>query len=455
MESAVIERIKQIIESKGLSARAFANKIDFKYSTLNNYLTGRRSSIDLDLIIKIESTFDDISIPWLITGKGGEPEVQTLSNDDYSLYYYTTAETLLKILGDDSEIRIKDADSRIRIKYSDFNKANDPKERAMYEHFEKNKKAELSKYKFISFCKQPKFKYYTNKAVTFPRMWAQYGTTQNKDSKDNKSYMNGACIELNINKILKKSEFNVRNKNKKNKNGIEGLSFFDVDYKKDSEWYRLYHKEEIGFDEDVKFKWDSWKEESEFRALYTGTNDHLDITECIERIYLGADFRHEDVIKLCKIISQRRDKNIDPIFFTRIVVSTGGKLENSEGYGGGIESDMLGCIEYISESYYKKLIKKYEYDPSPTYRKEFYDNLEKEKRIDEERLKIEADAWKDKYYASLEELNASLKDNKELNLRLEEAIRETISLKDKLGEKKELVEEGAAAMDAQKERRVS
>lgn len=66
----LIDRIKMIIEAKGYSPRAFAIAIGFNYSTLNNYLTGRRSTIDSELIEKALTSFDDISAEWLLRGKG-------------------------------------------------------------------------------------------------------------------------------------------------------------------------------------------------------------------------------------------------------------------------------------------------------------------------------------------------------------------------------------------------
>lgn len=66
----LIDRIKMIIEAKGYSPRAFAIAIGFNYSTLNNYLTGRRSTIDSELIEKVLTSFDDISAEWLLRGKG-------------------------------------------------------------------------------------------------------------------------------------------------------------------------------------------------------------------------------------------------------------------------------------------------------------------------------------------------------------------------------------------------
>lgn len=66
----LIERIKKIIDEKQLSARAFSQAIGFNYTTLNNYLTGRRSTIDSELIMKVLITYDDISAEWLMRGKG-------------------------------------------------------------------------------------------------------------------------------------------------------------------------------------------------------------------------------------------------------------------------------------------------------------------------------------------------------------------------------------------------
>lgn len=94
MENSLIERIKKIIEYKQLSPRAFAIALDFNYTTLNNYLTGRRSSIDNDLLKKIISTYDDISSDWLLINRGEMCKSSTpqfnLSSDftDGAIPYY-------------------------------------------------------------------------------------------------------------------------------------------------------------------------------------------------------------------------------------------------------------------------------------------------------------------------------------------------------------------------------
>lgn len=70
METTVIQRIRELIAERGVTPRGFASEIGFNYSTLNNYLTGRRETIDSGLPEKILLTFGDVSPDWLMTGKG-------------------------------------------------------------------------------------------------------------------------------------------------------------------------------------------------------------------------------------------------------------------------------------------------------------------------------------------------------------------------------------------------
>ncbi|NDV59037.1 XRE family transcriptional regulator [Bacteroides sp. 519] len=91
METSVIERVSEIIKYKGLTTRSFALKINFNYSTLNNYIVGRRTAIDLNLISKISETFDDISVEWLLTGKGHmlKQQPEDVEEDEDTLYHIT------------------------------------------------------------------------------------------------------------------------------------------------------------------------------------------------------------------------------------------------------------------------------------------------------------------------------------------------------------------------------
>ena len=70
MENLLIERIRKIVSAKEKSVRKFASAIGFNYTTLNNYLTGIRKTIDSELLVKIITTYEDISAEWLLAGKG-------------------------------------------------------------------------------------------------------------------------------------------------------------------------------------------------------------------------------------------------------------------------------------------------------------------------------------------------------------------------------------------------
>lgn len=78
MENKVLERIKNIMREFGLSPRAFAHEIGFNYSTLNNYLCGRRQTVDSDLIVKTLKRFDDVSAEWLLRGTGSMKKDESL-----------------------------------------------------------------------------------------------------------------------------------------------------------------------------------------------------------------------------------------------------------------------------------------------------------------------------------------------------------------------------------------
>lgn len=83
MEDSIIQRVTAVQKHKGLSPKSFAEMIGFNYSTLNNYITGRRSSIDIDLIKKILSSFDDINIEWIINGSGNMIKNHKPVKDNY------------------------------------------------------------------------------------------------------------------------------------------------------------------------------------------------------------------------------------------------------------------------------------------------------------------------------------------------------------------------------------
>lgn len=63
------ERLNEIIEKKGLTATRFAAMINANPSAVSHLLKGRNKP-GYDLIVNIAEAFPDISMDWLLTGKG-------------------------------------------------------------------------------------------------------------------------------------------------------------------------------------------------------------------------------------------------------------------------------------------------------------------------------------------------------------------------------------------------
>lgn len=65
----IVERINELRSHYNLTGKGFANEIDMKYTTINNYLNGTKAPT-LDFILHIKSKFVDISYDWLLNGEG-------------------------------------------------------------------------------------------------------------------------------------------------------------------------------------------------------------------------------------------------------------------------------------------------------------------------------------------------------------------------------------------------
>jgi len=65
----MINRIQQIIQTKGLSSSQFADLIKVKRANVSHILTGRNKP-SLDFITKILTSYPDINSDWLLFGKG-------------------------------------------------------------------------------------------------------------------------------------------------------------------------------------------------------------------------------------------------------------------------------------------------------------------------------------------------------------------------------------------------
>jgi transcriptional regulator with XRE-family HTH domain len=65
----MVERIKHIMDEKGLSASQFADRMDVPRAILSHILSGRNKP-SLDVVLKIADTYRDINLEWLLLGNG-------------------------------------------------------------------------------------------------------------------------------------------------------------------------------------------------------------------------------------------------------------------------------------------------------------------------------------------------------------------------------------------------
>ena len=63
------DRIKNWIESKRIKSSSFADKIGVNRATISHILSGRNKP-SVDFLRKMESSFPDLNLNWLISGVG-------------------------------------------------------------------------------------------------------------------------------------------------------------------------------------------------------------------------------------------------------------------------------------------------------------------------------------------------------------------------------------------------
>jgi transcriptional regulator with XRE-family HTH domain len=73
------ERLKKLIETEGLTASKFAEKIGTQRSSVSHVLSGRNKP-SLDFVIKVTNAFKDITLDWLINGDPSEEVSKENSN---------------------------------------------------------------------------------------------------------------------------------------------------------------------------------------------------------------------------------------------------------------------------------------------------------------------------------------------------------------------------------------
>ncbi len=84
--STIVERIKEIISSLGITENRFAGEIGVNSQTLNNY-TSEKRKVGMDVIDKILIKYPQISAEWLMRGVGDMlccPASSTIEEDIFN-----------------------------------------------------------------------------------------------------------------------------------------------------------------------------------------------------------------------------------------------------------------------------------------------------------------------------------------------------------------------------------
>lgn len=83
----MLDRIKQLMEKKAFTASQFADGMDVPRAVLSHILSGRNKP-SLDVVLKIADTYTDVSLEWLLLGKGemltnlaADPSTKHIRND--------------------------------------------------------------------------------------------------------------------------------------------------------------------------------------------------------------------------------------------------------------------------------------------------------------------------------------------------------------------------------------
>lgn len=65
----MLDRIKQLMDAKHFTSSQFADGMDVPRAVLSHILSGRNKP-SLDVVLKIASSYTDVSLEWLLLGKG-------------------------------------------------------------------------------------------------------------------------------------------------------------------------------------------------------------------------------------------------------------------------------------------------------------------------------------------------------------------------------------------------
>lgn len=81
--TAFTSRLQKLLDYYSLSASGFATKIGVQRSSISHILSGRNKP-SLDFVMKVLHTFEEVTIEWLVDGKGEFPKSLTPSTPSLS-----------------------------------------------------------------------------------------------------------------------------------------------------------------------------------------------------------------------------------------------------------------------------------------------------------------------------------------------------------------------------------
>jgi len=95
MENSIIQRIAEIITSKGFSENSFAKQIGSNQRTINQQLRGDRK-LSLDTVCNVINSFGGISAEWLLRGEGSMNKSEEKTSDIHIMYETSLKQILLR-----------------------------------------------------------------------------------------------------------------------------------------------------------------------------------------------------------------------------------------------------------------------------------------------------------------------------------------------------------------------
>ncbi|WP_075340924.1 helix-turn-helix transcriptional regulator [Tenacibaculum agarivorans] len=101
----MIDRLKIILDHYNLTSSNFAEKIDVPRSSISHLLSGRNKP-SLDFIIKVDKTFEEVDLDWLLYGEGSFPKNSDTKDSPPSLF----SQRIVKSSSKEESILTKDVE---------------------------------------------------------------------------------------------------------------------------------------------------------------------------------------------------------------------------------------------------------------------------------------------------------------------------------------------------------